>query len=91
MPCGGGHAPLALPFRLGKNVAQPAEKVSYFWFKMSQLFSLFVFRNRCELSEKNKKKTRFVKHAYPVLGGAVNKSCFLLIFFRKFRAISKKK
>ena len=58
---------------------------------MSQRFCLFFFEKRGELFEKNKQKTRFVKHAYPVLGGAVSKSRFLLIFFEKFAAFFKKK
>ena len=58
---------------------------------MSQRFCLFFFEKRGELFEKNKQKTRFVKHAYPVLGGAVSKSSFLLIFFEKFAAFFKKK
>jgi hypothetical protein len=33
---------------------------------MSQRFCLFFFEKRGELFEKNKQKTRFVKHAYPV-------------------------
>ena len=36
---------------------------------MSQRFCLFFFEKRGELFEKNKQKTRFVKHAYPVFGG----------------------
>ena len=41
--------------------------------------------------KKISKKTVVVKHAYPVLGGAVSKSSFLLIFFDKFAAFFKKK
>ena len=33
---------------------------------MSQRFCLFFVEKRGELFEKNKQKTRFVKHAYPV-------------------------
>ena len=75
--------PLGLPFRLAKNLARPAEKDIHFLDEMSQVFSLFFSARTQKLSQKNKQKTRFFKHAYPVLGGAVNKSMFFAYFFQK--------
>ena len=89
--CRCGRAPLGLLFRLAKNMARPAEKDSLFLHEMSQLLLSFFSARTQKLSQKNKQKTLFFKHAYPVLGGAVNKSSFLLIFFRNSTAISKKK
>ena len=38
-----------------------------------------VKQNRARISLQNKQKTTIVKHAYPVLGGAVSNYGFLLI------------
>ena len=69
----------------------PAQKNKLFLAEISQRFSLFFFRNRSELSEKNKQKTRFVNRTPQYRVGVFNKPCFFLIFFRKFTAISKNK
>ena len=80
-----------LPFRLAKNMARAAEKDRHFLDEAPPLLPLFFCEKTQNISQKNKKKTLLVKHPYPVLGGGVSKSCFLLIFLRNVLSFFIKK
>ena len=69
----------------------PAQKNELFLAGISQRFSLFFFRKTRELSEKNKKKTRFLNHTSQYRVGVFKKRCFFLIFSRKFLSSDPKK
>jgi len=67
------------------------KKKELFLSRITTIFSSFFFKKTRIILQKNETKTLQIKHAYPVLGGAVNKSRFCLLFLQNYASFFEKK
>ena len=90
MPCGGGHAPLALPFRLAKIWLNRREKIAIFGSKCHSFFPYLFLEIAVNFLKKIRKKHGLLNTPTRYWGVRLTNRVFCLFFSESSEQFLKK-